>query len=298
LAQLTFDLDQKRYIINVSLTGNWALHSAQGEKVNVMTGQAQAVQLSPSIQSPSIQSPSVQCVKVACSNCSLAELCLPLGLPDDKVTMLDRLIDHRPVLKRGAYLYRAGSPFTSLYAIRRGFLKTLVLVEDGREQITGFHMPGDILGIDAISSDSYGSFAVALEDSEVCEIPFARLEDLVRQMPSLQRHVHRIMSREVVHDQGMMVLLGKMRAEERLAVFLLNLSLRYRARGYAADSFHLPMTREEIGNFMGMKLETVSRTFSRLQQMGLIAITNRLIEIKNRQGLIALTDESHPNHLL
>ncbi len=241
---------------------------------------------------------SLKTLKAACSNCSLSELCLPLGLAENDLNQLDLLINQRLTLKRGEHLYRAGTAFESLYAIKRGFFKTHALTEDGREQVTGFHMTGEIMGVDAISTDNHACHATALEDSEVCEIPFARLEDLIRQMPALQRHFHRIMSREIVRDQSVMMLLGNMRAEERVAAFLLNLSQRYAARGYSPNSFYLRMTREEIGSFMGMKLETVSRTFSKLQEEGYIAVERKLVSITDMSRLKALLSQCSPQHLI
>ena len=198
---------------------------------------------------------------------------------------LDDLISLKHAYSRGGYLYRSGARFQSLYAIRTGFFKTQVLHEDGREQVTGFQMAGEIIGMDAISSDTHACDAIALEDSEVCEIPFSRLEELSRKLPSLQRHLHRILSREIVRDQGIMLLLGSMRAEERLAAFLLNLSQRFAARGYSPTSFHLRMTRQEIGSYLGMKLETVSRTLSNFQGTGLISIRNKSVELHDLPGL-------------
>lgn len=224
-------------------------------------------------------------LRPGCSTCSLADLCLPLGLPEFEINKLDSLIDQRQRLERGDYLYRAGESFAAIYAIKRGFFKTHALSEDGREQVTGFHMTGDILGIDAISTNHYNCHATALEDSEVCVIPFSHLETLIREVPPLQRNFHRIMSREIVRDQNVMMLLGNMRAEERLAAFLLNLSQRHAARGQSASSFHLRMTRADIGSFMGMKLETVSRTFSKLQEDGYLSIHHRLITLNNVDGL-------------
>lgn len=192
---------------------------------------------------------------------------------------LDHLINLKRTYRRGDYLFRSGEFFRSLYAIRTGFFKTQVLHEDGREQVTGFQMAGEIIGMDAISTDSHTCDAIALEDSEVCEIPFDRLEALSRELPSLQRHLHRIMSREIVRDQGIMLLLGSMRAEERLAAFLLNLSQRFSARGYSPTCFNLRMTRQEIGSYLGLKLETISRTLSQFQEDGLISVKVRSIEI-------------------
>lgn len=231
---------------------------------------------------------SLASLRPGCSTCSLADLCLPLGLPDYDINRLDALIEHRQRIAKGEFLYRSGEAFTAIYAIKRGFFKTHALSEDGREQVTGFQMTGEIMGMDAISSGHYTCHATALEDSEVCVIPFAHLEELIRELPSLQRNFHRIMSREIVRDQNVMMLLGNMRAEERLAAFLLNLSQRHAARGHSPTSFHLRMTRADIGSFMGMKLETVSRTFSKLQQDGYISIHQRLIQIDNLDGLKAL----------
>ncbi len=200
---------------------------------------------------------------------------------------LDDLTSLKHAYQRGGYLYRSGARFQSLYAIRTGFFKTQVLHEDGREQVTGFQMAGEIIGMDAISSDAHACDAIALEDSEVCEIPFSRLEELSRKLPTLQRHLHRILSREIVRDQGIMLLLGSMRAEERLAAFLLNLSQRFAARGYSPTSFHLRMTRHEIGSYLGMKLETVSRTLSHFQGAGLISIRNKSVELHNLAKLQA-----------
>ena len=192
---------------------------------------------------------------------------------------LDALTSIKHTFRRGEYLYRSGEPFRALFAIRTGFFKTQVLHEDGREQVTGFQMPGEIIGMDAICSDAHTCDAVALEDSEICEIPFDRLEALSRELPTLQRHLHKIMSREIVRDHGIMLLLGSMRAEERLAAFLLNLSQRFSARGYSPNAFLLRMTRQEIGSYLGLKLETVSRTFSNFQETGLLNVNVRKVEI-------------------
>ena len=223
-----------------------------------------------------VENPSL---RIACSSCNLRELCLPVNLDCTEIQRLDALTSLKRAFRRGEYLYRCGEQFRSLYAIRTGFFKTQVLHEDGREQVTGFQMPGEIIGLDAISSDTHTCDAVALEDSEICEIPFDRLEVLSRELPGLQRHLHKIMSREIVRDHGIMMLLGSMRAEERLAVFLLNLSQRLGARGYSPNAFHLRMTRQEIGSYLGLKLETVSRTLSQFQELGLLNVKVRQVEI-------------------
>ena len=232
-------------------------------------------------------------VKTACSNCNLHELCLPLGLSHDEVEKLDELVSARHRVKRGEHLYRAGEPFDSIYAVRSGFFKTDVLLEDGREQVTGFQMTGELLGLDGISTEAHSCNAVALEDSEVCASPFSHLEGLSREIQTLQHHFHKVMSREIVRDHGVMMLLGTMRAEERLAAFLLNLSQRFTARGYSPAEFYLRMTREEIGSYLGLKLETVSRAFSRFQEEGLIAVQQKHVRILDIIKLKQLMSHHH-----
>jgi CRP/FNR family transcriptional regulator len=224
-------------------------------------------------------------IKVACSQCSLRELCLSEGLNKEELAQLDGLVGVRRKLRRGQHLYRAGDPFEALYAVRTGFFKTDILLEDGRDQVTGFQMTGEILGMDGISTETHSCNAVALEDSEVCLIPFAQLEHLSREVKALQHNFNKVMSRELVRDQGLMMLLGTMRAEERLAAFLLNMSQRFTLRGYSPAEFHLRMTREEIGSYLGLKLETVSRAFSRFQEEGFIAVQQKHIRILDIEGL-------------
>ena len=213
-----------------------------------------------------------------CSNCSLREVCLPSEVRTGSA--FDDASFTRKRVRRGEALYLAGENFRSLYAIRAGSFKSRMLLEDGRHQLAGFHMPGELLGMDGIGGDRYAADAIALEDSEVCIIPYARFEQ-----PDLQRQLHRMMSRELVRDQGVMMLLGSMRAEERLAAFLLNLSQRFLARGYSPVEFHLRMTREEIGSYLGLTLETVSRLFSRFQNDGLIVVQQKHVCIKDLRAL-------------
>ena len=224
-------------------------------------------------------------LKTHCANCSMRELCLPVGLDKDAIRQLDEVVSTRVRLKKGQALYRTGDAFTALFAIRTGSCKTTVLAEDGREQVAGYHMLGDVIGMDGIGNDRHGCEAVALEDSEYCVMPFGDLAHLARDVPPLQRNLHRFLAREIARDQGVMLMLGSMRAEERLAVFLLNLSERYRERGYSATEFVLRMTREEIGSYLGLKLETVSRLFSRFQQEGLIQVQGRAIKILDAAAL-------------
>jgi CRP/FNR family transcriptional regulator len=224
-------------------------------------------------------------LNVACSSCNLRELCLPVGFSETELQRLDALVATRRGVKRGEALFRCGEPFQALYAVRTGFFKTRVSSEDGRDQVTGFQMAGELLGLDGISSDSHTCDAVALEDSQVCVIPYAQLEQLSREFTDLQRQFHKIMSREIVRDQGVMLLLGSMRAEERLAAFLLNLAQRLKARGFSPSALVLRMTREEIGTYLGLKLETVSRCFSKFQDDGILQVRQRQIRIVDQAAL-------------
>lgn len=218
-------------------------------------------------------------LKVACSNCNLRELCMPLGFTENEMKKIDDVVKTRRRIKQGDLLFGDGDRFTSLYAIRTGVFKTSVSTEDGREQVIGFQMAGEIVGLDGIVNDAHSCNAVALEDAEVCVMPFSNIEDLSREFPELQRHVHKIMSREIVRENKVMMLLGNMRAEERLAAFLLNLVQRLHARGFSQSEIVLRMTREEIGSYLGMKLETVSRTFSKFSDEGIIQVKQRYVRI-------------------
>jgi CRP/FNR family transcriptional regulator len=224
-------------------------------------------------------------IKVACSNCNLRELCMPLGLNESEMERVDEVVATRRKIARGDNLFRNGDRFNALYAIRTGFFKTRISAEDGRDQVTGFQMAGEIIGLDGIVSDHHTCDAVALEDAEVCVMPFDRIEELSREITSLQRHVHKIMSREIVRENGVMLLLGSMRAEERLAAFLLNLVQRLHARGFSQSELILRMTREEIGSFLGLKLETVSRTFSKFVDDGMVEVKQRHVRILNPDAL-------------
>lgn len=210
---------------------------------------------------------------------------MPLGLNESEMERVDEVVATRRKVARGDNLFRNGDKFNALYAIRTGFFKTRISAEDGRDQVTGFQMAGEIIGLDGIVSDHHTCDAVALEDAEVCVMPFDRIEELSREITSLQRHVHKIMSREIVRENGVMLLLGSMRAEERLAAFLLNLVQRLHARGFSQSELVLRMTREEIGSYLGLKLETVSRTFSKFAEDGIVEVKQRHVRILNSEGL-------------
>ena len=210
---------------------------------------------------------------------------MPMGLSENDINRLDDLVATRRKIKRGSTLFTNGEKFTSLYAIRTGFFKTCLATEDGRDQVTGFQMAGEIIGLDGIVNDHHTCDAVALEDAEVCVMPFDRLEELSREVTALQSHVHKVMSREIVREHGVMLLLGSMRAEERLAAFVLNLVQRLSARGFSKSELVLRMTREEIGSYLGLKLETVSRTFSKFAEEGIVEVKQRHLRILDTEAL-------------
>jgi CRP/FNR family transcriptional regulator len=236
-------------------------------------------------------------LKASCAACSMHQLCLPMGLEDADIDRLDKIIGRRRRLAKDEALYRAGEPFRNLYAVRFGHFKTFQVNAAGEAQITGFQMAGELLGMDAISGDRYRCDAVALEDSEVCEIPFANLQELFGQLPTLLRHFHRIMSSEITREQNVMLLLGNMRAEQRFAVFLVNKSARYAARGYSPTSFQLRMSREDIGNYLGLTIESISRLLSRFKKMGLLTIAKRevtLLDLARLKAMAAGTEACGP----
>ena len=228
---------------------------------------------------------------VVCSSCNLREICLPVGLTKEELDRIDdRLVTVRHKVARGERLFQAGEQFESVYAVWTGFFKTSIASKDGREQVTGFQMSGELIGLDGIGNRVHEVDAVALEDSQVCVIPYAELESLAQEVTSLQGQFHRVMSREIVRNSGVMLLLGSMQAEQRVAAFLLNLSHRLRARGFSSSSIVLRMSREEIGSFLGLKLETVSRTFSKFQAASLLSVRHRQIQITDPVGLQRLLD--------
>lgn len=225
-------------------------------------------------------------LRTPCSTCNLRELCPPCcGLTRSEREAADHMVINRPRVRRGESLYRAGDRFTSLYAVRNGFFKTTAVLENGRDQVTGYTIAGEILGMDAIGSNRHTCSAIALEDSGVCAIPFAGLQALAHEIPSLQHHLRTMMSREILREQGVMLLLGSMIADERLALFLLDLSRRFAAHGQSPSEFNLRMTREEIGSYLGLKPETISRTLSKFQDEGLIVVQQKFIRILDRAGL-------------
>ena len=233
---------------------------------------------------------SLSSIQVACETCSLHQLCLPLELNHSDIEELERIIRRRRPLQRGENLFQAGDPFTAIYAIRSGSLKTFTNTDDGQEQVTGFHLPSELVGLDAITTERHNCTARALETTSVCDIPFNRLQDLGARIPGLQRQLLRIMSREILEDQDLMIWLGKKSAEERLASLLLRISKRFTERNFSAREFNLSMSRTDIANYLGLAVETVSRLFSRFQAEGLLSVDRKHVVIED---MVALQQMAH-----
>lgn len=239
---------------------------------------------------------SISTIKAACKDCTLRELCLPLGLSDADLKELDKAIKRRRTLKKGELLYRFGDPLLSLYAIRGGTVKTTGLMEDGRAQVTGFYLPGELLGIDAINADRHPCSAEALETTEVCEMPFTSLEEIASRVPGLQHQLFRVMSREIARDEQLLMMLGRMTAEERLASCLLSLVRRQARLGQENGELKLAMSRQDLGDYLGLALETVSRLFSRFQEDGLIAVQGRHVRVLELARLEAMASGQATTH--
>lgn len=224
-------------------------------------------------------------LKSACASCRVSQLCLPLGLNQTDLVQLEGIVANTRKCRKGDHLFRSKDRFRSLFAVRTGSFKNFDINEAGTEHITGFYMSGDLLGLCAINTDSYHYNAVALEDSSVCEIPFAKLESLTQAIPALQHQLFSLMSQAILHEQDMTRILGSMKAEQRIAHFLLALSKRHNERGYSPSHFYLRMTRSDIGNYLGLTVETVSRLITRFQESGLITAQHRDITLKDVVGL-------------
>lgn len=227
-------------------------------------------------------------IKVNCSNCSISNLCLPEGLTVDEVGKLDNVIESRNRLRKGEYLFKDGEEFRAIYAIKSGSLKSYLITPDGEEQVNGFYLPGEIVGLNAITSQKHSSFAIALEDAVICEIPYQEIENLAGDVPELRHQLMSVMSKEILSDQQLFVLLSKRSAEERLAVFLTNLSERLKRRGLSPTHIRLTMTRGDIGNYLGLTVETVSRLFTRFQKQALVKVNGKEVEIIDTKALHSL----------
>lgn len=229
-------------------------------------------------------------LKISCQNCTLTDLCLPHGMDKAGMERLDSIVVRQQPYQPGYHLFRPGDKSHALFAVRSGALKSYCITEDGEEQVLGFTLPGELVGMDGLGGNNYASAAVVLETSSICELPYNKLETLCHDLPGLQRQMLNVVGREITADQHMLMLLGKRTAEERLASFLLSLSTRYHQRGLSAMEYNLPMSRQDIGNYLGLAIETVSRLFAHFQDKKILKVNRRQITIMNMEGLKTMVE--------
>jgi len=242
---------------------------------------------------------SLEGLKVACSNCGLSSLCLPHGLPEEDINRLENIVKRNRPIQRGTLLYSPGDKLHNLYIVKTGAVKSYIQTESGDEHVIGFHLPGEILGLDAIKDDAHGCFSKALETTSVCELPFTRLEELSASIPSLQHQMLRLLSSEISNEASMISLLGNSTAEERLASFLLSISERFKQRGFSATDFFLTMSRQDIGSYLGLALETVSRLFTRFQEEGILEVERKhvkALDIDRLKQILRHQNSCHPSN--
>ncbi len=225
---------------------------------------------------------------ISCVDCRMSALCLPLALHSGEINKLDEIIQRNRPCQKDDHIYYAGTPFKSVYAVRSGCIKTYTVNSKGQEQVTGFYLPGEIFGMDGIGGNQYTNYAVALETAAICEIPFSRFEDLSESIPALKRHFLQLMGQEITNEQQLIGLLAKSSAEERLAALLLSFSTRNASRKLSGTHIRLPMSRADIGNYLGLTVETVSRVFSRFQKQGILTVDKKEIAIIDMDGLHAI----------
>lgn len=223
-----------------------------------------------------------------CEQCGIYKLCLPMGLKTRDLDTLDSIIKRSRPVKKGEYIFRANEPFTSIYALRSGSIKSFIYNEHGEEHIIGFKMPGDLIGLSAINGSRYQNSAQALETSNVCEIPFNQLESIGQKIPGLTHHLVEIMSKEIQEEQHKVTMCSMMSAEARLASIIYTISRRFQERGFSANEFNLSMSRSDIANMLGLAVETVSRLFTQFQEHGILNVNRKHIEILDMKGLTNL----------
>lgn len=234
----------------------------------------------------------MSCSNISCQHCGFSQLCVPFTLNNTELDTLDEIIERKKPYHKGDYLFESGKKLVALYAVRSGSFKTFTLTESGEEQITGFHLPGDVIGFDALGEQIHPSYAQALETAMVCEIPFTQIDALMDQLPKLRQQLMRLMSQDISGDQQMLLLLNRKNAEEKLAAFLANLANRFGNRGFSRKEFRLSMTRGEIGNYLGLTVETISRLLGRFHKEELIHVDGKLITISNPESLQQLAGQS------
>lgn len=229
-------------------------------------------------------------IKATCSNCSLHELCLPRGLKAADIEKLELVVKGSRPVEKGKHIFRAEDPFESFYAVRSGSVKVYIINESGEEQIIGFYFPGEIIGFDAIEHHKHACSAVTLETTTYCALPYEKINEICMQIPDLQNQMFRLLSREISNDNQLLLTINKRSAEERVATFLISLSSRFRKMGYSAKEYNLPMSRQEIGNYLGLTIETVSRLFTKFQRNGLVKINRKAISLEDLPAIHAICD--------
>lgn len=237
---------------------------------------------------------STKTFNVSCQQCGLNELCIPHTLTSGEMDEVDSIVKRGKPLQRSDYLFNEGDAFKSLFAVRSGSIKSFSIDDEGNEQVIGFYLPGEILGMDAIDSQRHTTTARAMETSSVCEIPFESIEILSSNIRNLQVHMYKLLSREIHFDQELQMLLAKKTAEERIGAFLMNLSQRYEQRKLSSTGFRLPMARADIANYLGLAVETVSRIFTRLQTADVLKVEGKEIEILSRKSLCDVSHLKEP----
>ena len=220
-------------------------------------------------------------VQLHCKECSLVEICLPHGLNVSEVNALSEAIENKPIFQKGELIFKTGEQFKALYAVKSGSIKVSTVAVDGEEQVLGFYLPGELVGLDGIGIQKHVCNATALETTSLCEIPYEKIGDLCHQFRSLQSEIHSLMSKEISEDKALLLLLAKRNADERVVSFILSLSRRYRERGFSEIEFNLSMPRQDIANYLGLATETISRILGKLQDEGLLSVNRRLVTIND-----------------
>ncbi len=229
-------------------------------------------------------------LKAACSNCNLHELCLPRGLNAEDLGKLEHIIKGSRPINKGDAIFRAGDTFSSFYAVRSGSVKVYIMNETGEEQIVGFYFPGEIIGFDAIDQHQHICSAVAMEVTTFCSLPYNKINEICMEIPDLQNQIFRLMSRELSSENKLLLTISKRNAEERIATLLVTLSSRFHSLGYSAKEYNLPMSRQEIGSYLSLTIETVSRLFTKFQRNGLVTINKKAIRLDNLPALHSMCD--------
>nr|WP_078454780.1 fumarate/nitrate reduction transcriptional regulator Fnr [Solemya velum gill symbiont] len=230
--------------------------------------------------------------QLRCQSCGLTPLCLPVGMSEAETEKLDSIVHRNTPYHKGDHLFRQGDKFKGIYVITSGSVKSYYINKHGEECIVGFYLPGELIGLDAIHNRVYSCSVAVLETTSACEVPFSQLQSLTSEIPSLQHQLMCLLSKEVHNDCEMVAILASHSAEERLASFLLSLSSRYKSRSLSALEFNLSMSRTEIASFLGHAVETVSRTFSRFQEQGLLEVNRKQVKLLNIEALADLGDNT------